>query len=83
MSDFLRLLYRPCNLNESPDQVLSTLSALVEAEIFGLTSFSFQDTALPRHYTFPDPFAGLLAEAFTTQRQNFLAHPVHTIMSKH
>ncbi len=76
MMEALRSLYEPCNLDEFPAWSLSILSKLVGAEIFGYTSFSLQDTAIPRHYTFPMVEVGIAAESFTTQRQQFLAHPV-------
>jgi DNA-binding CsgD family transcriptional regulator len=72
----LRSLYEPRSLDELPAWSLSILSKLVGAEIFGYTSFSLQDAVIPRHYTFPMVEAGIAAESFTTQRQQFLAHPV-------
>ncbi len=72
----LRSLYEPCSLEEFPARSLSILSKLVGAELFGYTSFSLQETSIPRHYTFPTIEAGIAAGSFTTQRQQFLAHPV-------
>ncbi|MCG6137130.1 MAG: helix-turn-helix transcriptional regulator [Nostoc sp. LLA-1] len=76
MLEFLRSLYMPCSLDKFPTQILTALPKLVDAEIFGITSFNIRNTTLPRMCTFPQPEVGMAAESFTAQRQNFLAHPV-------
>lgn len=74
---FLRSLYAPCCLDKFPVQILSALSRLVSAETFAIGSFNIWDTPFsPRFYTFPYPEIAMAAESFTSQRQNFLAHPV-------
>lgn len=76
LSKVLRSLYEPYNLDEFQTRSLSALSKLVGAEIYGCTSSSLSGTVIPRHYTFPSVEVGMAAESFTTQPQQFLAHPV-------
>jgi DNA-binding CsgD family transcriptional regulator len=76
LSKVLRSLYEPYNLDEFPARSLSALSKLVGAEIYALSNGSFRHTIIPRHYTFPTIDVGIAAESFTTQRQQYLAHPV-------
>ncbi|BAT51172.1 transcriptional regulator [Nostoc sp. NIES-3756] len=77
MLEFVRSLYAPCSLDKFPTQVLTALPKLVGAETFAIGSFNIGDTPFsPRFYTFPRYEVGMAAESFTSQRQNFLAHPV-------
>lgn len=76
MHEFLRLLHAPCSLQEFPTQILTSLTSLIGAELFGASSFSMHNTTLPRICTFPNPEVGMAAEAFTAQHQNFWVHPV-------
>lgn len=76
LSKVLRSLYEPYNLDEFPAHSLSALSKLVGAEVYGFHNGSFRHTIIPRHYTFPAIDVGISAESFTTQQQQYLAHPV-------
>ncbi len=73
---FLQYVYVSCRIDEFPAHILSVMPKLMDAEIFGCSSFSLRDRIKPRHVTFPIAEAGMAAELFTTQRQEFLAHPV-------
>ncbi|WP_414579206.1 response regulator transcription factor [Anabaena sp. CCY 9402-a] len=74
---FLRSVYASCSIDKLPIQILTALPKLVGAETFAITSFTIRGTPfLPRMYTFPHPEVGMAAESFTSQRQNFLTHPV-------
>jgi hypothetical protein len=76
LSEALRSLYEPYSLEEFPARSLAALSTLVGAEIYGCSSGGFQSDVIPHHHTFPDVKVGVAAELFTTQHQQFLAHPV-------
>lgn len=74
---FLRSLYTPCSIDKFPIQILTALPKLIGAETFAIGSFNIRATPFsPRLYSFPHPEVGMAAESFTSQRQNFLTHPV-------
>jgi DNA-binding CsgD family transcriptional regulator len=77
ISTFLRSLYAPCSFDKFPIQILTALPKLVGAETFAIGSFNIGNASFsPRFYTFPYHEVGIAAESFTSQRQNFLTHPV-------
>ncbi|MBD2252372.1 helix-turn-helix domain-containing protein [Nostoc parmelioides] len=77
MLEFLRSLYVPCSLDQFPTQILTALPKLVGAETFSIGSFNMGSAPFStRFYTFPRYEVGMAAESFTSQRQNFFAHPV-------